>query len=104
MDDRRVYVGIGRALVALDRATGAQLWAAPTGGKVDSSPLVLGAAVYVGSDDKGFHAFDAATGKPTWSFATGGRVSASPTCGGGLVLIGSNDGALYAFEEAGPAR
>lgn len=98
MDRDRVYVGINSDLLALDRKNGKVLWKAPTGRKVDSSPLVVGAAVYVGSDDKSFYAFSAATGEKLWSFTTGGRISSPPTAGEGLILIGSNDGALYAFE------
>jgi serine/threonine-protein kinase len=99
VDRDRVYVGVNADLVALDRRTGAVLWKASTGRKVDSSPLVVGPTVYVGSDDKTFYAFKAATGERVWSFKTGGRISSPPTSGEGLVLIGSNDGMLYAFEE-----
>jgi outer membrane protein assembly factor BamB len=100
VDQERVYVGIDKELVALDRKTGAVVWRAPTGRKVDSTPLVIGPTVYVGSDDKRFYAFDARTGKQVWSFTTGGRVSSPPTYGEGLILIGSNDGYLYAFVPA----
>lgn len=96
----RVFVGIGNDLVALDRGTGRELWRAQTGGNVDSSPLVVGETVYVGSSDNSFYAFSAASGKQTWSFRTGGSVTGSPTSGEGLILIGSNDGTLYAFEAA----
>ena len=99
VDDERVYVGINADLVALDRRTGNVIWKAPTGRKVDSSPLVVGSTVYVGSDDRILYAFAAATGAKLWSFKTGGRLSSTPTAGEGLILIGSNDGALYAFEE-----
>jgi len=100
VDRDRVYVGINAELVALDRTTGAVLWKAATGRKVDSSPLVVGSTVYVGSDDRSFYAFAAATGTKLWSFKTGGRISSPPTSGEGLILIGSNDGILYAFEAA----
>jgi outer membrane protein assembly factor BamB len=100
VDGKRVYVGIHRDLTALDRRTGTVLWKTATGRKVDSTPLIVGETIYVGSDDKHFYAFEAATGKKLWSYKTKGRVSSSPTYGEGLILIGSNDGALYAFEEA----
>lgn len=96
----RVFVGIGKDLVALDRATGRVLWKAATGGKVDSSPLVVGETVYVGSDDRVFSALAAGDGRKVWSFETGGRISSSPTSADGLVVIGASDGVLYAFEEA----
>lgn len=95
----RVFVGIDKDLTALDRASGRVLWRAPTGRKVDSTPLVVGDTVYVGSDDRTFYAFDAATGRRVWSYTTEGSVSSSPTYGEGLILVGSDDGALYAFEE-----
>ncbi len=100
--DGRVFVGIGRDLAALDRSDGRVLWRAPTGKKVDSTPLVVGDVVYVGSDDRSFYAFAAATGRRLWSYRTGGRVSSSPTFAEGLILIGSDDGSLYAFEEERP--
>jgi len=95
----RVFVGIDKALTALDRATGRVLWRAATGRKVDSTPLVVGDIVYVGSDDRTFSAFDTATGRRIWTYPMGGRVSSSPTSGEGLILVGADDGALYAFEE-----
>jgi len=93
----RVIVGINRDVVALDRKTGTVLWRAATGRKVDSTPLVIGETVYIGSDDRHFYAFFAATGEKTWSFKTGGRISTPPTYGEGMILVGSNDGYLYAF-------
>lgn len=96
----KLFVGIGRELVAMDRATGKVLWRTAVRGKVDSSPLIVGNTVYAGADDRRFYAFDINDGKKTWEYATGGKVSASPSAGGGLLLIGSNDGFLYAFGAA----
>ncbi len=100
VDARRVYVGFGRDLVALDRATGRVLWRAPTGGKMDSSPLVIGPTVYIGSDDGRLYAFDADSGRKTWDFATRGKISIAPSAAAGILLVGSNDGFLYAFTPA----
>lgn len=96
-----VYVGVDRELLALDRETGRILWRAPTQGRVDSSPLVVGSTVYVGSDDRSVYGLDASTGAVRWSYATGARVSISPSAAHGLLLIGSNDGSLYAFGPVG---
>lgn len=104
VDGVRVYVGIGPDLTALDRKSGEVLWKAHTGRKIDSTPLVIGDTLYVGSDDRLFYAFDTATGEQRWSFKTGGRISVPPTYGEGLILVGSNDGFLYAFEEGGERR
>lgn len=96
----RVYVGVGKELLALGAADGEVLWRSAAGARVDSSPLVVGATVYVGSDDRNLYGFDAVSGAQTWMFETGGRVSIPPSAGEGLVLFGSNDGRLYAFEAA----
>ncbi|MDF1555669.1 MAG: PQQ-like beta-propeller repeat protein [Deferrisomatales bacterium] len=96
----KLFIGVGLDLLALDRRTGTLLWKASTGGQVDSSPLVVGGTVYVGSDDQNFYGFSADTGAERWRYRTGARISASPQIGEGLVLIGSNDGFLYAFEAA----
>lgn len=96
----RVYVGVGKELLALSAADGEVLWRSAVGARVDASPLVVGSTVYVGSDDRNLYGFDAVTGAQTWRFETGGRVSISPSAGEGLVLFGSNDGRLYAFEAA----
>ncbi|MEW6490923.1 MAG: PQQ-binding-like beta-propeller repeat protein, partial [Thermodesulfobacteriota bacterium] len=96
-----VYVGVDRELVALDRETGRVLWRTPTQGRVDSSPLVVGSTVYVGSDDRSVYGLDAGTGAVRWTYATGARVSVSPSAAHGLLLIGSNDGSLYAFGSPG---
>lgn len=96
----RIFVGVGRDVLALDAKTGRELWRYATGGKVDSSPLVVGETVYVGSDDRGLYGLEASSGNLSWTYRTGGKVSGSFFAGGGLLLIGSNDGWLYAFGAA----
>lgn len=97
----RVFVGVDRELLALDAGTGAVRWRQRVAGRVDSSPLVVGRTVYVGSDDRSVYGFDAESGRKTWAYPTGGRISASPSVGEDLLLIGSNDGCLYAFGPRG---
>lgn len=93
----RVFVGAGHEVLAVEAATGRELWRERTRGKVDSSPLVVGQTVYVGSDDRTLYAFAAATGARLWSFSTGGKISGAPSAYGDLLFVGSNDGYLYAF-------
>jgi outer membrane protein assembly factor BamB/formylglycine-generating enzyme required for sulfatase activity len=96
--DGRLIVGrkSGQVL-ALDAASGRQLWAFSTGGPVFSSPAIAGASVYVGSDDAHVYALDARTGRLLWKFATGGCVRSSPWPGQGVVFVGSDDGVVYAL-------
>ena len=94
--------GIGTANVA----TLGQVWTAPTGGAVDSSPAVVNNVAYVGSADGNLYAFRA-TGcttppcAPLWTGATGGAVDSSPVVQSGVVYVGSADGKLYAFNAKG---
>lgn len=65
LDDARIYVPLeDGTLVALDRATGAQVWASEGMGR--STPLVHAGTVYVPSSG-GIVALDGATGRQRWA-------------------------------------
>jgi len=71
-------------------------WTFTTGGKVQSSPVVVNDTLYVGSDDGKVYALNATTGVELWSYATGGAIEmSSPTIFGNKLFIGSKDGYLY---------
>ena len=76
------------------------VWKFETGGRVISSPLVVGDAVYVGSADGSLYAVDRATGAQRWKFETQGPVNSSPAYHDGLVYAGSLDGNFYAVDAA----
>jgi eukaryotic-like serine/threonine-protein kinase len=75
-------------------------WRFHTHGAVNSSPAVLGNAVYVGSADGGLYAVTADAGKLRWRFKTGSRVASSPAVSGGVVYVESYDGYFYAVNAA----
>ena len=75
-------------------------WKFRTGGRVISSPLVVGEAVYVGSTDGSLHAVNRPDGTQRWKFDTRGPVSSSPAYHDGLVYVASVDGNLYAVDAA----
>ena len=69
----------------------------PGGARVESSPLIDGNRVFVGSNDGKLYALDARTGAPRWKFATDGEfyhsnVGLSPLTvqiqGGKVTVIG----------------
>jgi outer membrane protein assembly factor BamB len=67
-------------------------WAAKKGGPRNASPVLVGADLYMVSDDGLLGCLDAKTGKPRWSESLGGKFSASLLAAGGR---------LYAFSEEG---
>ena len=81
----------------LNRADGKEVWQFKTRGKVDSSPLVCGDKILVGSEDGRFYMVGLNDGKERWSYQIGAPVMSSPSVTKGYVFIGADDGFLYAF-------
>jgi outer membrane protein assembly factor BamB len=74
------------------------LWKFKTGGRVISSPLVVGDVIYVGSTDGSLYAINRADGTQRWKFDSKGPISSSPALHNGLVFISSVDGLVYAID------
>ena len=85
-------------MYGLDRKEGTAKWEFLTEGRVDSSPIVVGKRVYVGSLDRTFYVLDLKTGEQVESFDLDGGISASPALGGGCIVIGTEKGTIYCFE------
>jgi outer membrane protein assembly factor BamB len=81
----------------LDRTTGKPVWTFTTRARVESSPLVAGNRVFVGSNDGLLYELDLPTGKKNWEFTAGAPLSASPAAVAGSLVIGAQDGVLYCF-------
>jgi outer membrane protein assembly factor BamB len=64
---------------------------------VESSPLIAGNRVFVGSNDGKLYELDLASGKKTWEFVAGAPLSASAAAASGALVIGSQDGMLFCF-------
>ena len=75
--------------------TGKAAWTFATRARVDSSPVVAGGRVYIGSGDGRLYVLDAQTGKKISEFEAGAGFSASPAIAAGRVVIGAQDGRLY---------
>jgi len=94
--DKLVIVGSRDRLVhALDRKTGKEEWSFPTGGKVDSSPVVVAGRVYFGSADGKLYVLDAAKGTLIQKIDLHGPISASPAVAGEKLIIGTEKGMVY---------
>jgi outer membrane protein assembly factor BamB len=62
---------------------------------VDSSPVICGDAVIVGSEDGRLYCVSLADGKQRWAYEIGAPITASPAAADGRIVIGAEDGVLY---------
>jgi outer membrane protein assembly factor BamB len=83
-------------VVAWDARTGRERWRYKTQ-PVESSPLLHGNRLYVGSWDNGVHAINAKNGKRIWRFQADNQVNTSAAWWKGRIFIGSDSGTLYAL-------
>lgn len=72
-------------LAAGDAANGKKVWVENLHARLESSPLVVGGLLYIGSDKHQLLAIDPADGKTKWSFEAAGAVKASPSYHDGVV-------------------
>lgn len=116
--DARVYlVNDAGLLLALDVATGRELWHADLGGAAVArqlpgieppydydylapKPVVADGTLYIGAADGGCHALDAATGKPLWRFAAGGKIRTDALVLPDRVIFTCLDQHVYALDRA----
>ena len=83
-------------VVAWDAKTGRERWrfkSAP----IESSPLLRGGRLYVGSWDRHVYALNAKTGRKIWQFETDDEVNTSAAYWQRTVYIASDGGTLYAL-------
>jgi outer membrane protein assembly factor BamB len=71
-----------------------------TGGKVNSSPLVVNETVYIGSNDGNLYAINLRTGKQLWSFNSQDSIVSSPFFSNNTVYFGSHNGNIYALRAS----
>ena len=81
----------------MEKATGTAVWTFNTRGKVDSSPVVCGDKVVVGSEDGRLYIVGLNDGKQVWTYEVGQPIESSPAVADGKIVIGSNDGSVYCF-------
>ncbi len=92
-----IFAGHDKHVYAVDPRKGGQKWSFATRAKVDSSPVVVGNRIYVGSGDGRLYGLDRATGEKVWEFEAGGHFVASAAVAEGRLVIGNTDTTLYCF-------
>jgi outer membrane protein assembly factor BamB len=83
-------------LVAWDADTGRELWrfkSAP----IESSPLLKGNRLFVGTWDHGVYAINADNGRRIWRFGADNEVNTSAAYWKGRIFIASDGGTLYSL-------
>lgn len=99
------YFGFTGALVALDIATGAQIWKSQTNSTIGATNLALvKSAIYMLTDDNFVVSYSASDGSKQWQsalqIASQGYADRAPAADEHGVYIGGDDGALSAFNPA----
>jgi outer membrane protein assembly factor BamB/tetratricopeptide (TPR) repeat protein len=103
--DQAARAGNVYALLALDAATGAELWRFVTEKHISAAPAATGDLALFGADDGTFQALDAATGQVRWQSKLDTRVVTQPLIDGDTLLIGTRAGAIQAIRwRARPAE
>jgi len=98
-DGERLYVGARDGLHTLRLTDGAEVWAFPTGRRIEAAPLVVEGVVYAAGRDHHLYALDAATGQELWRVALTRRIEHGPAVGGERVLVADRGGHLLAVER-----
>ena len=91
--------GRDKMVHALSRETGESVWTYTAKSSIESSAVIAGPRVFLGTTRGVFIALDITNGESLWEFATGSSIVASPSVSDGKIYIGTEDGILYCFGE-----
>ena len=86
-----------RRVLAVDPATGKELWSFATKQRVDSSPVIVGSRAFVGAADGRLYGLDLKSGKQVWEYQATGGFSGSPAVAEGKLVIATDRGVVYCF-------
>jgi outer membrane protein assembly factor BamB len=95
----RVYFAyLDGDLVAVDAATGKQVWERNLHSHLESSPLAVGGTLYLGDDKTNLVAVGAADGEIRWQFNSPGAIKASPSYHDGRVYVADYQSAMFCLD------
>lgn len=104
-DNGKVFVATGFAkVIALDAATGAELWRSNIANPVHADPTAVGGRLFVITLDSRLIAFDAATGAELWNYQAIGETArliggGGPAVDAGVVVAPFSSGELVALRQ-----
>ncbi len=90
-----VFGARNRAVYCLDRETGKRKWSVTLKAKVESSPVIVGSRVFVGSTDGRFYEIELEKGEITWEKQFNGGFLSSPAAAFGKLVIATDRGVVY---------
>ncbi len=94
----RVFVAeIGGALIALNAKTGKVDWKENLDAHLESSPLIVGKTLYIGTDSNQVLAIDTADGHKIWEYKDHAAIKASPSFHEGLIYVGNYQSGMLAL-------
>jgi outer membrane protein assembly factor BamB len=85
-------------LVAVDADSGKQVWKRKLVGHLESSPMAVGGALYLGTDKTNVVAVRASDGKVLWQFNSPGAIKASPSFHDGRVFVADYESGMFCLE------
>ena len=100
VSDGVAYIGNYKGTIyALNMRNGKRIWTYdPPGGKMASSPAIVGQNLVVHGMDGVVRVLDRGNGRPRWSYRVGSPIESSPIVRGGLDYFGAWNGRVYALD------
>jgi outer membrane protein assembly factor BamB len=99
--DGKVYFAyLAGDLVAVDAASGKQVWKRNLHAHLESSPMAVGGSLYLGTDKTNVVALRASDGKLRWQFNSPGAIKASPSFHHGRLYVADYEGSMFCLEAA----
>jgi outer membrane protein assembly factor BamB len=95
-----LFATIPGDLIALDPATGAEVWRVGLGSSIETSPLVIGDGIYVGTRAGRTVRVSLTTHRVVWSVQMGGSVKGAIAQSGSNVIVGDYSGHVSALRQA----
>ncbi len=85
-------------LVAVDAASGKQVWTRKLPGHLESSPMAVGGRLYLGTDTTNVVAVRAADGRVLWQFNSPAAIKASPSFHRGRLFVADYESGMFCLD------
>lgn len=92
------FADVDGDLVAVDAATGKEVWTRKLAGHLESSPMAVSGTLYLGTDKTNVVAVRAADGKVLWQFNSPGAIKASPSFHDGHVFVADYESGVFCLD------